>query len=317
VSRRRLAGLKTLGVLLCLAAAPAARAAGVSTWLGGGWWLDLVQYQTDLHRQLAGALRGLREGDPTHAALVLGGLSLFYGVLHAAGPGHGKAIISSYLVADERSIRSGIVLSFAAALTQAASAVLIVLIGSFALGLAGFQLTRLAAHAETASFCLVAALGIGMAFTGAAKLARQLRPVAAHAGHNHDEHHEHDDACGHDHAPQLPPPGRHRLLRSAGVVLAVGMRPCTGALIVLVFALVNGLFLAGIAATLAMALGTAVTVSALAALSLQAKQMALRLFASSHHRLELVSGFLWLGGGLLVAGLGVAFLLTPTRAAPF
>lgn len=300
-------------VLLCLVTTHAVQAASLSSWVGGGWWTELIQYQASLHRQLAGALRGLRDGNPVHAAWVLGSLSLLYGVVHAAGPGHGKAVISSYLLADGETIRSGIVLSFAAALAQAVSAVAIVLVGSLVMGLAGFQLTRLAANVETVSFALVAALGAGMALTGARRLARRLRPAPAQA----DADHVHHECCGHDHAPRPASPGRQRLLRSAGVVLAVGIRPCTGALIVLVFALVNGLFLAGIASTLAMALGTAVTVSILAALSVQAKLAALRLFKASEARLELFGGLVWLAGGLVVAAMGVSFMLTPAPAAPF
>lgn len=300
-------------VLLCLVTTHAVQAASLSSWLGGGWWTELIQYQASLHRQLAGALRGLRDGNPVHAAWVLGSLSLLYGVVHAAGPGHGKTVISSYLLADGETIRSGIALSFAAALAQAVSAVAIVLVGSLVMGLAGFQLTRLAANVETVSFALVAALGAGMALTGARRLVRWFRPAPAQA----DADHEHHACCGHDHAPRPASPGRQRLLRSAGVVLAVGIRPCTGALIVLVFALVNGLFLAGIASTLAMALGTAVTVSILAALSVQAKLTMLRLFKASAARLELAGGLVWLAGGLVVAALGVSFMLTPTPAAPF
>lgn len=317
MSRHRLLVVAVLAMASCLAATQAVQAASLSSWIGGGWWLDLLQYQTGLHRQLAGALRGLRDGDPLHAAWVLGSLSLLYGVVHAAGPGHGKAVISSYLVADGETIRSGIVLSFAAAFAQAVTAVVIVMVGSVVMGLAGFQLTRLAANAETVSFALVALLGVGMALSGAKRLARHLRPQPAPAGHAHDHaDHAPHASCGHDHAPRPAAPGRQRLLRSAGVVLAVGIRPCTGALIVLVFAMVNGLLLAGIASTLAMALGTAVTVSALAALSVQAKLWMLRLFTASAPRLELVSGLLWLGGGLVVATLGVALMLTPSDA-PF
>lgn len=300
---------------MCAIAIDAAQASDLTSWLGGGWWTDLLHYQSSLHRQLAGALRGLRDGDPVHAAWVLGSLSLLYGVLHAAGPGHGKAVISSYLLADGETIRSGIVLSFAAALAQAVTAVAIVLVGSFIMGLAGFQLTRLAANAETLSFALVAALGAGMVLTGARRLLRQYRRESApHA--DLDADHVHHDGCGHDHAPKPASPGRRRFLRSAGVVLAVGIRPCTGALIVLVFALVNGLFIAGIASTFAMALGTAVTVSALAALSVQVKLLALRLFRASEPRLEMVSGLLWLGGGLVVTALGISLMLTPSTA-PF
>jgi ABC-type nickel/cobalt efflux system permease component RcnA len=87
----------------------------------------------------------------------------------------------------------------------------------------------------------------------------------------------------------------------AGVVLAAGIRPCAGALVVLVFALSQGLFAAGIAATLAMALGTALTTGALAALAVFFKEAALK-----------VAGGRGAGGALLAAGLellAAAFIL--------
>lgn len=316
MSARQVAGGAVAALLLCLAVAYVVHTGGPST-LAGGWWRQFVQLQGQLHRELATALRGLRQGDPVHAAWLLGSLSLLYGVLHAAGPGHGKVVISSYLLADGQSIRSGIVLSFVAAMAQALSAVVIVLLGSVVLGLAGFQLTRLATYAETASFALVVVLGLGMALNGARQLLGAGSCQRGQNGHDHCAHgHVHHAGCGHAHAVQPITEGRQRLLRSAGVVLAVGLRPCTGALIVLVFALVNGLLLAGIASTFAMALGTAVTVAALAALSVQAKLVALRLFRASEQRLARARGWLWLGGGLLIATLGVGMMLTPAGA-PF
>jgi nickel/cobalt exporter len=58
------------------------------------------------------------------------------------------------------------------------------------------------------------------------------------------------------------------------VVASTALRPCTGALIVLVFSISQGLLLAGITATLVMGLGTAITVSGLAVLAVSARKTA-------------------------------------------
>jgi nickel/cobalt exporter len=62
------------------------------------------------------------------------GISFVYGIFHAAGPGHGKAVISSYLVANEETWRRGVTLSFASALLQAITAVLIVAVAAVLIG---------------------------------------------------------------------------------------------------------------------------------------------------------------------------------------
>ena len=61
------------------------------------------------------------------------------------------------------------------------------------------------------------------------------------------------------------------------VVFSVGIRPCTGAILVLVFAVTQGVFWAGVGATFAMALGTAITVAVLATLALGSRELALKL----------------------------------------
>jgi len=95
-------------------------------------------------------------------------------------------------------------------------------------------------------------------------------PGHAHYGHGHgDEEHEH----GHAHAvtaDQIRGSWREQL----GVVAAVGMRPCSGALIVLAFALSQGLLVAGIVAVILMGLGTAITTGVLAALAVGFKGLA-------------------------------------------
>lgn len=101
--------------------------------------------------------------------------------------------------------------------------------------------------------------------------------------------------------------GSLSLRQAAAVVLAVGIRPCTGAILVLIFALAQGMFWAGITATFAMALGTAITVSALAALAAGSRDTAIR-FAGSRwtERIYAAAG---LGGALLVLVFGVFLLL--------
>ena len=90
----------------------------------------------------------------------------------------------------------------------------------------------------------------------------------------------HDEHGGHSHGPEpaeLAGPGGWR--RGFGAILAVGLRPCSGAILVLVFALAQGLFWAGIAATFVMGLGTAITVATIAVMAVSAKDLARRLSA--------------------------------------
>ena len=97
--------------------------------------------------------------------------------------------------------------------------------------------------------------------------------------------HVHDEHCGHSHGPtpdQLAGPGGWR--RGLGAILAVGLRPCSGAILVLVFALAQGLFWAGIAATFVMGLGTAITVATIAVIAVSAKGLARRLSAGARGR---------------------------------
>ena len=110
-----------------------------------------------------------------------------------------------------------------------------------------------------------------------------------HHGHHHHDDHVHDEHCGHSHGPvpsELAGPGGWS--RGLSAILAVGVRPCSGAILVLVFALAQGLFWAGIAATFVMGLGTAITVATIAVVAVSAKDLARRLSGGSE------------GGGTLV-----------------
>lgn len=233
---------------------------------------------------------------------------------------HGKAVISSYVLGNAQSVRRGIALSFAAAIVQALAAVLLVGIMALVLNMAGLKIQAWSNRLETASYALIMGVGSWLLISQVRALLARRAAVARQGPegaspechqHNHDHaHHEHREDCGHAH---MPDPrllaGPASLKKMVAIVLAVGIRPCTGAILVLFFALAQGLFWAGVAATFAMALGTAITVSALAALAVGSRQLALRFASGSGGWTETIWSACGIGGAMLVLTLG-AILFT-------
>jgi ABC-type nickel/cobalt efflux system permease component RcnA len=266
----------------------------------GGWILAL---QSSFSRSLQAALQGIKAGGGWGPMLLLG---FSYGIFHAAGPGHGKAVIAGYIVAGERALARGFSLSFAAALLQALVAVAIVGIGSLLLRTTAASMTRAGTVIETVSFALVAGLGLAITWRKAGRLAALGRDVPANAC---------GPACGHVHLSDGAALARLGTWRErAGVVLAAGSRPCAGAVLILVFAASQNMIWAGIAATFAMALGTALTTGALASLAVFAKALALRLAGGRGEAgtravagLELLAGaFVLVLGAAMLTGLAFA-----------
>lgn len=277
---------------------------GLLGWINGA--------QQDFYRALTGSLKAMRD-DPSRLTGLIG-LSFAYGVFHAAGPGHGKAVISSYMLANETTLRRGVTLSFVSAFLQAATAIIVMGAAFTVLRGSALSMTNAAWGLEIMSYAAISAYG---AWLLARKLTRP-RAVLVPAGHAHyHDHHGHDHGpdcdCGHSHAPDPASLKGDRLTLGAAwaAVWAVGLRPCSGALIVLTFAFLNGLFLGGILSALAMALGTAITVSALAILAVTAKSAAVRYSGGMGER---VHAAFEIGGAALVMGLGL-LLLTASLSA--
>jgi nickel/cobalt transporter (NicO) family protein len=178
---------------------------------------------------------------------------------------------------------------------------------------------------EIASYALIAAFGARLVWTKGGGFMRALqaeRPepalAVAHHHHDHDHHHHdhgrpdhvHDEHCGHSHGPvpnELAGPGGWQ--RGLGAIFAVGLRPCSGAILVLVFALAQGLFWAGIAATFVMGLGTAITVATIAVLAVSAKDIARQLSGGSEGGGTLVMRGIEFGAAGLVLLFGLGLLL--------
>lgn len=257
------------------------------------------QQQRSLYRQLAGAVRAVKTEHTLAAGLSLALLSFLYGVFHAAGPGHGKAIISAYLLANERVVKRGIALSFAASLAQAVSAVVLVSVVIFALSGLGVTTRESVGVMTTIGAWLIIAIGAWMLWSS-------LRSVFGHR--HHDDHAEGE--CGHDHhAPSEHLTDQFSWAKAGSIVAAIGIRPCSGAIFVLLFANTIGLYMAGVWSTFAMALGTAITVSALAVLTLLSKRAAVRLAGSRSQWMERMYRGLGILGSLAILGLGVLLLL--------
>ncbi|MEI7806120.1 MAG: nickel/cobalt transporter [Hyphomicrobiales bacterium] len=256
----------------------------------GGFTGWILEKQAEFYRAMSGTIRAAKTDGS--AAFTLLGISFLYGIFHAAGPGHGKAVISSYMVANDETWRRGIVLSFASALLQAFTAILIVGIAAALLGATAKMMGDAVRVIEIVSYSLIALVGArllwvkGRAFVSAwrGKPAAQQHDHHDHGhhhGHDHHGHHHHGEedasAWSHAHGPEpqeLAGPGGWK--RGLSAIVAVGLRPCSGAILVLVFALAQGIFWTGVGATLVMGLGTAITVAAIATLAVGARGLAAR-----------------------------------------
>jgi ABC-type nickel/cobalt efflux system permease component RcnA len=289
--------------------------------IGGlvGW---ILTKQSEFYREISAALRAAKSDGSAVWSLL--GISFAYGIFHAAGPGHGKAVISSYLVANQETARRGIALSFASALMQSLVAVAIVTVCAWLLNATAKTMCGAEKAIEIGSYALIAAFGASLVWTKGGSFMRALqtpRPepvLVAAAGHDHhhdhDHHHGdghvHDAHCGHSHGPapsELAGPGGWR--RGLAAILTVGIRPCSGAILVLVFALAQGLFWAGIAATFVMGLGTAITVATIAVVAVSAKDLARRVSEARDSNGVLIMRGIEFGAAGLVLLFGSALLL--------
>lgn len=287
--------------------------------------------QRAFYGKMSAALSTMKRGSPWSAALTLMGLSFAYGVLHAAGPGHGKAVVSAWLLANERQLRRGVMISFMAALFQAVTAVVLVSVLLLTVSAAASTAKSMAIALEAASYGLIALTGMWLIWQA---LRPRFAPVAAvveshghdhghdhhhHAHHHHDHDHEHgpDCGCGHAHMPSASDLDQPvSLWKAVGIAFAVGIRPCTGGILVLLFSSALGLYWAGVAATFVMALGTAITVSIIASLAVKSRDLALKYSGHNAVWLDRTAFGLKLMGGLFIACVGgLLFWATATNTA--
>lgn len=293
----------------------------------GGW---ILAKESGFYRLLTGAVRAAKQSSAS--ALGLAGLSLAYGVFHAAGPGHGKAVIASYMLASERVLRRGLVIALAAALFQGFVAVAIVGVAVLVLGATAKHMTAAANVVEIAGYVGIIALGAMLAVAKGAALVSAWRaaPIASpefasvafrpavaggaqaprFAAQDCGVAHIHGPDCSHFHAPDPKTLEAGFGWRTAVLTaLAAGARPCSGAILVLVFAAAQGVFLAGVGAVVAMSLGAAATTGTLAATAVLAKKTATRFSTPDSWRALLIGRLFEFGAALAVLLFGLILLI--------
>lgn len=311
-------GLACLALCLCI------------WWLARGSLAPLgdwaAAHQRDFQNRIAGSLRALRAGEPG-AIMALMLVCFAYGFFHAIGPGHGKILVGGYGLARKTPwLRLGGV-ALLSSLGQAVTAIVLVYGAISLLQLGRDSLIGVAEKTMAPlSYGAIAAIGLWLLLRGARKLWRatgvgsqgghdlggSTEPTSGHGharshshSHSHDHNHDHGASevcsdCGHRHGPSLEEVSGLQTWREAMVLIAgIAVRPCTGALFVLVITWQMGIALAGIAGAFAMALGTALVTITVGLAALGLRGGALAIFARSGRAAQMVP-ILEIGAGFLV-----------------
>lgn len=290
----------------------------VAQWVWHYWPQLLMQsvvWQKGLHQEMAALLQQVKAA-PQQAGVALMLFSLGYGVLHALGPGHGKVVIATYLATHPARLKSSLKLTFAASVVQGLVAIALVTLVLVVLQLSSRQLHQSSFWLEKGSFILVILLGVLLSWRALKRLfmaVKAMRPRPAPRINSlqplpADHVHSANCGCGHWHLPsdEELQAGNDWRTKTA-IVLAMGLRPCSGAILVLLFSKVIGVFTWGVLSALAMALGTSITISGLALLVHYSRKLAIRI---SRQRAPaawsaVAWGSLALAGGLILLFAGV------------
>ncbi|WP_238364296.1 nickel/cobalt transporter [Mesobacterium pallidum] len=290
---------------------------GLAAWLVGFGGMDhLARWAADGQRAaqqaLAGALRALKTGQPGAVAGLMT-LCFSYGFFHAAGPGHGKVLIGGYGLGRQVSFARLAGLAVASSLAQALTAVALVGAGVLLLGWSRERMVGLAEGGlQALSAAAIGLIGLWLAFRGARALFTALRGGGHGHGHDHSHNHHGDgvcQTCGHRHGVTLDEAARVSGWRDAlALIAAVAVRPCTGALFLLILTWRMDIFGLGVLGALVMGLGTATLTLVVAGGAVLLRGGAMAGFSGSGTALWLRAG-LELTAGLLIALVAAQLLL--------
>lgn len=279
----------------------------------------MLSKQAEFHRALVAALGKARTGQGSTALVIA---AFLYGLFHAAGPGHGKAVVSSYVFANEQALRRGVLISFAAAFIQAVIAIAVVWIVLTIFEMTARQVDGVVRAIEIGAFGLIALFGLLLTIrkTTAFRFAlaapsQEAAPACDECGRFRLSYKPKSGqavaapSCGH---VVIPPAaeltGQKNWTELAVIAFAAGARPCTGAILILALARAGGLFPTGIIAVFFMAFGTALATSIFAIAAASTKKLAERAAARTDRLRPIIAG-LELLAAIAVTCLGLALLI--------
>ncbi|WP_419903947.1 nickel/cobalt transporter [Kiloniella sp.] len=277
--------------------------------LWGGFLVEVRDLQRTFSALLGDGVRALGDDISYDSILYLIWICFLYGVFHAIGPGHGKAVIAAYTLTTDTRVLPSIALAMASSFMQGLTAIIIVGVSYFVIE-SGVRSASLAAEdvMEPLSYGAVLVVGLVLFWRG-------LRyPV--HAECDHSEHDHEKKCCSHPHMPSADQISKIKRWRDLiGIVLAVGLRPCTGALLVLILAFVLGHWAGGLAAVVAMSFGTGITVSFLAVVARGARYPLIKALDEMGIHAGVVGRFVSVAGGIIIILIG-GMLLIETLTTP-
>ncbi|SON52623.1 nickel/cobalt transporter [Vibrio tapetis] len=261
--------------------------------------LQAIHWQRDLNSQLSDLLYDIQE-NKSHAWSTFIVVSFGYGILHSMGPGHGKVIVATYLMTQPSNAKSSLYITVLSSILQAVVAIALV---TTLLAVFQSSMREIHSHAEVVmklSYFCVALLG----FTLCYKALRKLVFVKREKGLQQQASNTQNGSCT---------DSSYR--EKAAIILAIGLRPCTGAIMILLFANMVGLYWVGIVSALIMAIGTCITTSCIALMTLSGKKVVLGYMKHSTKpvRSNLPQVFK-LVGGILVAAFGILLMQSTAPA---
>ncbi|MEX0971463.1 MAG: hypothetical protein WD046_13560 [Paracoccaceae bacterium] len=267
---------------------------------------QILALQRELQNSMAGQVRDIKAG-VAWAEMALIGVAFAYGFIHSAGPGHGKALMGGAALGSKIAARKLSLIAFAASMAQGLWAVVLVYGG---LGLAVVTARQLNTAADQylmpLSYSLIGLIGLFLIWRGLRSL-----PAAPAAHKSHDHHHDQECGCSHKHAPDMADIDRLSGYKAVlALIVAIAVRPCTGAIMLLVICWQIGLVATGFWAVMAMAFGTALVTIIAANAGVMVRDTTLAWVTGVHKLGRLAFPAIQIAAGLLIAFAASSVLLT-------
>lgn len=305
-----------------------------------------IQWQKQINNELSELLYAAKN-EGLMAGVSLMGLSFLYGILHSVGPGHGKLIVTTYIATQDAKVKLSLILTLVSSLMQALVAVGLVSVLLMLFDASMREINQKAEFLIPLSFYTAILLGVVIVWRNLVLMYRTLEknkkslvqdatnpssmviqgvvPVATPAlaaqysapTSTTSAAHEHHDncGCGHQHVVSSEMINEASSFKEyLAIILSIGIRPCTGAIMVLLFANMLDIYWLGVVSAFVMALGTALTTSMIAIMTITGKQAVRRYLATGKQSQKpnskgSISKFIVpITGGLILILLGLLLL---------